>query len=264
VNFVEEGARGEFGLGGWRWRQLARAAGAWESRRSGWVKWGVYQEIEVTPLIGLQDVVGVAPPPGAVGVLAFPDGNSGAMLIRFPWCKGLSRDTVSSVEERCGAPSVGSHLGVAFSLAQLGAHVTGRYRQRMAELDLTPAETGLLLRIARTPGQSQQALADALGTPPTRLVAMLDGLESRGAIERRRNPADRRFNAVYLTDDGEELRRAIARVATAHERDITAALDDNERAQLRGLLGRISDQQGLIPGVHPGYRNRPPAGTACP
>src|SRR5579884_448282 len=142
-------------------------------------------------------------------------------------------------------------LGVAFLLAQLGAHAAARYGERIAQLDLTQAQSGLLWAISREPGRSQQALAAELGMPPTRLVALLDALEERGAIERRRNPADRRHHAVYLTDSGRKLMSELADAALAHERGITAALDPHEQQQLRTLLARIADQQGLTPGVHP-------------
>ena len=39
-----------------------------------------------------------------------------------------------------------------------------------------------------------------------------------------------------------------------HDRDITAALNDEERVRLVELLQRVADQQGLRPGVHPGYQ----------
>jgi hypothetical protein len=35
---------------------------------------------------------------------------------------------------------------------------------------------------------------------------------------------------------------------------MTAALGDEERAQLASLLRRIADEQALTPGVHPGFR----------
>lgn len=153
-------------------------------------------------------------------------------------------------------PPVGPHLGVAFLLAQLGAHAAARYGERIGELELGRAHSGLLLAIARTPGQSQQALAAALGAPPTRLVALLDDLEARGAVQRRRNPDDRRYHAVYLTDTGRTLMRALARVSAAHEADLTAALDQAERDQLHTLLVRIAAQQHLRAGVHPGYADQ--------
>lgn len=146
------------------------------------------------------------------------------------------------------------HLGNAFLIAQLGAHGARRYGERIAALGLTPPQVGVLVAIARNPGRSQLALASDLGTPPTRLVTLLDALEARGAVERRRNPEDRRNNAVHLTGAGGRLMGEIAAASMAHERAFTAALDDEERAQLRVLLARIADEQGLTPGVHPGLR----------
>ncbi|HEX4214293.1 MAG TPA: MarR family winged helix-turn-helix transcriptional regulator [Candidatus Dormibacteraeota bacterium] len=146
------------------------------------------------------------------------------------------------------------HLGNAFLIAQLGAHGARRYAERIAALDLTPPQVGVLVAIARNPGRSQLALAGDLQTPPTRLVTLLDALEERGAVERRRNPDDRRNNAIHLTQAGGRLMAEIGAASVAHELDFTAALDEEERGRLRALLTRIADQQGLIPGVHPGMR----------
>jgi hypothetical protein len=50
------------------------------------------------------------------------------------------------------------------------------------------------------------------------------------------------------------MRRELAPVGIAHEEEINAGLDAEERAQLQALLERIAARQGLNPGVHPGYR----------
>jgi hypothetical protein len=43
-----------------------------------------------------------------------------------------------------------------------------------------------------------------------------------------------------------------------HQDSLCAALNDQERAQLAPLLRRIAEDQGLRPGVHPGFsRARP-------
>jgi DNA-binding MarR family transcriptional regulator len=104
------------------------------------------------------------------------------------------------------------------------------------------------------PGRSQQALAEQLGTPATRLVALLDALERRGAIERRRNPDDRRLHALHMTEGGQGLLRSVGQVAMAHGADLTAALEDSERAQLQRLLLLIAQDKKLAAGVHPGFR----------
>jgi DNA-binding MarR family transcriptional regulator len=147
--------------------------------------------------------------------------------------------------------------GSAFLLAQLGAHAAAGFAARIAALDLTPAQAGLLRLISWEPGQSQRALAEQLGTPASRLLLLVDGLEERGLIERRRNLGDRRHYALYLTAAGGQFMKELGAVASAHEDDICAALDRAERQELSRLLGRIASQQGLTPGVHPGYRTRP-------
>jgi hypothetical protein len=43
-------------------------------------------------------------------------------------------------------------------------------------------------------------------------------------------------------------------LAAAHEDDILSGLNHDQRAQLTTLLELIAAQQGLTPGVHPGYR----------
>jgi DNA-binding MarR family transcriptional regulator len=150
-------------------------------------------------------------------------------------------------------------MGAAFLLAQLGAHAAGRYAEKVAQLELDPAQTGVLHLVAREAGLSQQALADRLGVVPSRVVALVDGLEGRGWLARRRSTTDRRSYELHLTDAGQELLGRLREVAAAHEREVTAALDADERAQLVGLLRRVADQQGLAPGVHPGYRRLPPS-----
>ncbi|MFJ3904818.1 MarR family winged helix-turn-helix transcriptional regulator [Streptomyces sp. NPDC090025] len=144
--------------------------------------------------------------------------------------------------------------GTAFLLAQLGAHAAGRFAERVAALGLTPPDVGLLRMIATRPGLSQRALATELGVVPSRVVTLIDQLDGKGLVERRRSTEDRRNHALHLSADGQRVLAEIGTVAGEHEADICAGLDDAERAVLTGLLERIAERQGLTPGVHPGYR----------
>jgi len=86
------------------------------------------------------------------------------------------------------------------------------------------------------------------------LVALLDELQDRGFIERRHDTADRRTYALYLTALGRNTTELIGHIAREHDDAVCAALNMDERRQLKALLSRIAEQQGLSPGVHPGYR----------
>ena len=144
---------------------------------------------------------------------------------------------------------------IAFLVAQLGAYAAERFGERAAALDFTRPQAGLLRLISREPGLSQQAVARRLGTPPSRLVALVDGLEERGLIERRRNPGDRRNYALHPTAAGEQAMAALSQASLEHEQAISAPLTEAERAQLSKLLGKLAAAHGLVPGIHPGYRN---------
>lgn len=145
--------------------------------------------------------------------------------------------------------------GAAFLLTALGTHAAAAFAGRVAALDLTPPLVGLLRAIEASPGQSQQALAHLLGTPPSRLVGLVDALADRDLVERRRNPTDRRLHALHLTDGGRALLERIEAIGQAHDDAVFRSLDAAERTQLRALLVRVAEDQGLTPGVHPGYRH---------
>lgn len=152
------------------------------------------------------------------------------------------------------SPAPGPASALAFLLSQVGAHAAARFAERLEPLGLTPPQAGILGVIKHANGLSQQALGERLGVFPSRLVAMLDELEERGLVERRDSPTDRRSYALYLTKAGRAALEQIARVGRDHQDALCAALDESERAQLADLLSRIAAQQGLTPGVHPGFR----------
>jgi DNA-binding MarR family transcriptional regulator len=158
----------------------------------------------------------------------------------------------------------------AFLLTQVGAHAASQFAERMKLIDLAPADAGILRLLRLSAGLSQQELAGRLGIHPSRLVAILDNLEKRRIVERRPNPNDRRLYSLHLTGEGEEILGQIGKIAREHQDALLAALNQDERETLGGLLLRIADQQGLTRGVHPGYRlsggrgRQPGSAEACP
>jgi DNA-binding MarR family transcriptional regulator len=164
---------------------------------------------------------------------------------------------------RAAKPSSGQASGLAFLLSQVGAHAAARFAERLAPLKLNPPHAGILRVIKQADGLTQQALCETLGMFPSRLVGVLDELEQRGLVERRDRPGDRRSYALYLTEAGQETLEQIGRIAREHEDALCAALDESERAQLAGFLTRIAAQQGLAPGVHPGFRKLGGAEPKC-
>lgn len=144
---------------------------------------------------------------------------------------------------------------VAFLLSQVGARAAQEFTRLLEPLGLTPADAGILRLVARSEGISQRALAAALNMHASRLVALIDDLESRGLLVREIHATDRRLYSLALTVKGKETLLSLKEVADEHNQLMCAALTRAETAALQTVLSKIADQMGLTAGVHPGYRS---------
>jgi len=104
--------------------------------------------------------------------------------------------------------------------------------------DLSPGRAGLLLLIEANPGVTQSRLAQAMALDRSTMVGVLDALEARGWLERRKG-RDRRTNGLWLTRAGRVLLARVKRRIAAHEARVTARLSSSERARLLVLLSKL-------------------------
>jgi DNA-binding MarR family transcriptional regulator len=86
------------------------------------------------------------------------------------------------------------------------------------------------------------------------MVSIVDELETRGFLERRANPTDRRVHELHLTRAGGRLLEQASQQAIAYEQQVTAPLTAGERERLLKLLERISAHLGIGPGAHTSLR----------
>ncbi len=147
---------------------------------------------------------------------------------------------------------------IGFLLSQLGARAAEIFAEQIRPLGLTPSEAGVIRIIARTPKLTQRQLAERLGTAPSRVVALVDGLERKGLATRTRGESDRRAHCLELTDAGRAMLGELRTAAEAQEATITAALSARQRLDLGEILAELSSSLGLDPDVHPGYRSGSP------
>jgi DNA-binding MarR family transcriptional regulator len=108
--------------------------------------------------------------------------------------------------------------------------------------------------IATEPGRSQQSLSVAVGLVPARLAVILDELERRSLIERRRHEQDQRLFALYLTGSGQQFMGKLAAAGADHEREITGVLSDEERRALGSILEKLARSHGITAGPAFGMR----------
>jgi DNA-binding MarR family transcriptional regulator len=87
-------------------------------------------------------------------------------------------------------------------------------------------------------GGPQQELGDALGMDANMVVLLLNELEDRGYVERRRDREDRRRHRVQITPEGQAALDRTEPARRAIEEEILGALSAEERATLAALLSR--------------------------
>jgi DNA-binding MarR family transcriptional regulator len=104
--------------------------------------------------------------------------------------------------------------------------------------DLRPRHLIALKLLSERGPASQQALADSLSLDPSNVVGLLNELEERKLVTRRRDSADRRRHIVELSRRGtKELCGAYDRLRRIDD-DLLSPLSARERATLYDLLVR--------------------------
>ena len=81
-------------------------------------------------------------------------------------------------------------------------------------------------------------IAQRLKCEPSNVTGIVDRLESRGLVERRPAPDDRRVKLAAVTEEGRQTAQLL-RAELDFAREPLAALSHGERTALRDLLRRM-------------------------
>jgi DNA-binding MarR family transcriptional regulator len=128
----------------------------------------------------------------------------------------------------------------AFLLARLGWAIKGRGIRDLDAAGFDTYDYAVLAALGEGERQTQASIADTLRLDRGQLVGILDGLEERGLVERRRDPHDRRRHLVSLTAEGKQALRRLRSLMKRVEDDFLEPLDDESRRTLHGLLRRLA------------------------
>jgi DNA-binding MarR family transcriptional regulator len=129
-----------------------------------------------------------------------------------------------------------------FLLKRLGFAAKDRSMKAYEQTGLHPYHYAILLVLDEGSRDTQGSIADALGYDRGQLVGLLDELEERKLVERRRDPNDRRRHLVRLTSDGTRMLGRLRRITREIEDEFLGPLSEQERADLHELLLRLAEK----------------------
>ncbi|MEV5970916.1 MarR family transcriptional regulator [Streptomyces sp. NPDC051921] len=130
---------------------------------------------------------------------------------------------------------------LTLEVVELIGTVVARYHDEYEEAAAAHALTGAqarvlgLLALEPTP---MRKIAEKLKCEPSNVTGIIDRLESRGLVERRPDPADRRVKVAAPTDEGRDTARRL-RESLRFAREPLGELTETERTLLRDLLKRM-------------------------
>jgi DNA-binding MarR family transcriptional regulator len=128
---------------------------------------------------------------------------------------------------------------VGYNLRRAQIAVFAKFATAVAKHQVTPGQFGVLTLISANPGLTQSALAKAVGIERSTMVAVIDGLQRSGLVERRPSPIDRRSYALALTAAGRKQTETLKSLVIYHEDRLLSDFSDRERATLITLLQHL-------------------------
>lgn len=127
-------------------------------------------------------------------------------------------------------------VGYAVRRAQLCIYED--FAATMEAEGITPQRFSSLVIVESNPGISQTRLAEVMGIARSGVVAIVDGFEEKGLVERQAS-SDRRSYSLTLTKAGARQLKRYKEAVKAHDERISAALSATEKKQLRALLRKL-------------------------
>ena len=132
--------------------------------------------------------------------------------------------------------ALGQRLGFLLSKAHHRFH--DRADEVLEPLGIQIRHFGVLKTIAGGV-PSQRELADRLSVSGPVVVEMVDALEAKGYVARRRHPSDRRSNTLVVTPPGKTVVNELTERLSAASGELTAPIGIEGDRELRSLLRKL-------------------------
>lgn len=130
-------------------------------------------------------------------------------------------------------------LGYRLRRAQGAAHRD--YIATLDDLKLTQRQVAVLWLVIGNPGVAQGAVGNALGMDKATLMVLVDRLEGRGLLQRRRSPVDARRRELHATPSGRRLMAQVRERIAEHEARMKRVFSAVELRTLEGMLQRLQE-----------------------
>ncbi len=128
-----------------------------------------------------------------------------------------------------------------FLIAQTCKAHRGVADRLLADIGLHIGQEMILAHLWRKDGLIQSELVGQLGVQPATVTKMLNRMAQSGLVERRKDSQDQRISRVYLTNQGQAIKKEVEQVWAQLEQYTIQSLNPEDQILLRRLLMQIRD-----------------------
>lgn len=128
---------------------------------------------------------------------------------------------------------------IGYTISDVARLLRTVFERRVRSLGLTRAQWVTIARLHHRPGLSQSEVADLLEIEKASAGRLIDRMQSKGWIERRADPLDRRVNRLHLTAEAERMYALIWPLAEDTVDDALSTLSREERRTFSSLMQRV-------------------------
>jgi DNA-binding MarR family transcriptional regulator len=135
---------------------------------------------------------------------------------------------------------------VPYLLNRAGARIAASFTDEVRPLGITLPMWRVLAALNERDGQSVGELSGRTSIEYSTLSRVLDGLQRRGLVGRRRTQQDGRVVNLHLTPAGRAMTRRVMPIAEYHEQVLIADMSESDVATLKRLLRALYDNMDWL------------------
>jgi DNA-binding MarR family transcriptional regulator len=137
-----------------------------------------------------------------------------------------------------------------YLLNRAGTRIATAFAEEVRPLGATLQMWRVLAALRERDGRRMGDLSATTSIEVSTLTRLVDGMEKRGLVARRRAAGDARVVALNVTAAGRQLTRRILPIARRYERVALAGFGPTEAATLKAALRRLYDNMDGLQKPH--------------
>jgi len=128
---------------------------------------------------------------------------------------------------------------IGFFINRTQSNLHKRFLQQLKPYGVTPEQWVLFARLSEKEGISLTDLSQTSLRDKPYTTRLIDKLEDRGLVRREESQNDKRSSLIYLTKEGNELRKKILPLIAELDRWVIGAMSEKEVSTLKFLLNKL-------------------------